>query len=407
MNELYRPALLVLASTYPRWKDDPEPGFVHELCRRLSDHFDVIALVPDAPDADPNGLLDGVEVVRYRYAPRFLQTLVHNGGIAANLRKYPWKLLLVPGFILGQYLAARRILKKRKIDLIHAHWLIPQGLIARWLKSTSAIPYLVTSHGGDLFGLRGRALEKVKKNVADSAAAMTVVSAAMRDEAQNIGLSPPRLDVIPMGVDLQQRFVVDFEVQRASSEILFVGRLVAKKGLKYLLDAMPKILELRRDVVLTIAGFGPEEDSLRMQAHRLGIESRVDFLGAVPQRELPGLYRRASVFVAPFIRDVSGDQEGLPVVLMEAIGCGCPVVVGHVAGIHDLLGNFAEEVCVNPQDSAALCTAVVAVLDAPTRMLERAEKIREAASAHIDWQVIAKNYADILTGCIEPHSGSL
>lgn len=397
-----KPTLLVLASTYPRWRNDPEPGFVHELCRRLNDRFDVIALVPDAPGADPSGRLDGVEVVRYRYAPRPLQTLVNDGGIAANLRKYPWKLLLVPGFVLGQYLAARRILKGRKIDLIHAHWLIPQGLIARWLKSS--VPYLVTSHGGDLFGLRGRWLEIIKRRVAHSASAMTVVSTAMRDEAQRIDLRPPRLEVLPMGVDLQQRFVVDRNIQRSSNELLFVGRLVAKKGLVHLLNAMPEILRHRPDTVLNIAGFGPEESSLRMQARQLGIESRVNFLGAMPQQELPALYRRASLFVAPFVRDASGDQEGLPVVLMEAIGCGCPVIVGAVPGIQDLLGNAASDVCIDPQDTAMLSATVLRSLNSPEQAMENARSIREKVSGHIDWQVIANGYANLIRGCIQDNA---
>ena len=84
MAEKRKPGLLVLASTYPRWKDDHEPGFVHELCKRLAGSFDVVALVPDAPGADPDGLLDGVDVVRYRYAPRWLQTLVNDGGIVTT-----------------------------------------------------------------------------------------------------------------------------------------------------------------------------------------------------------------------------------------------------------------------------------------------------------------------------------
>lgn len=396
MSESNRSTLLVLASTYPRWRNDPEPGFVHELCRRLVDRFEVIALVPDAPGADPNGLFDGVEVVRYRYAPRSWQTLVNNGGIAANLRKYPWKLLLVPGFVLGQYLAARSILKRRKIDLVHAHWLIPQGLIARWLKSAATIPYLVTSHGGDLFGLRGGWLGTLKQGVARSSAAMTVVSTAMREEALRIGLQPPRLDVLPMGVDLRHRFFVDQTIQRSASELLFVGRLVAKKGLVHLLNAMPQILQQRPDVTLTIAGFGPEGDALRMQVHQLGIGASVNFLGAIPQQDLPHLYRRASIFVAPFVRDDSGDQEGLPVVLMEAIGCGCPVIVGDVDGIHDLLGPAAKEVCINAFDTTALTTAIIDTLSEPSQAQERANQIRQTASSHIDWQVIADGYANLI-----------
>ncbi|MFC5440444.1 glycosyltransferase [Rhodanobacter ginsenosidimutans] len=399
MSEPSRPVVLVLASTYPRWANDVEPGFVHELCRRLAAGMDVIALVPDAPGADSSGMLDGVEVIRYRYAPRRLQTLVNNGGIATNLQRHAWKWLLIPGFVLGQYLAARRLLKERRVDVIHAHWLIPQGLVALGLKRRFALPYLVTSHGGDLFGLRGRVLNALKRRVAAASSAMTVVSGAMRDEATAIGLQSPELVVLPMGVDLRERFVPGAGEKRATDELLFVGRLVPKKGLPYLLDAMPRVLALRPSVRLNIAGFGPEEASLRTQASRLGIESSVSFLGAMPQASLPQLYRRASVFVAPFIRDESGNQEGLPVVLMEAIGCGCPVVVGEVAGVHDLLGSAAAEVCVDAKNAEALAAAILATLDDPEQATEHAKRIRDAAVSRVDWDVIADGYAGLIARC--------
>ena len=94
--------ILVLASTYPRWANDHEPGFIHELCKRLSGQFNIIALVPDAMDADPNGMLDGVHVVRYRYAPKKLQSLINNGGIVNKLKTFWCKWLLVPSFLMCQ-----------------------------------------------------------------------------------------------------------------------------------------------------------------------------------------------------------------------------------------------------------------------------------------------------------------
>lgn len=400
-----RPTLLVLASTYPRWPNDPEPGFVHELCRRLTPQFQIIALVPDSPGAEPSGEFDGVEVIRYRYAPRTMQTLVNNGGIATNLKRSAWKWLLVPTFVAGQYLAARRIMRKRHVDVIHAHWLIPQGLIARMLHRSHRIPYVVTSHGGDLFGFRGRALNRLKQIVASSSAGMTVVSNAMREESIRLGLSPPQLSVLPMGVDLRKRFVPDPDCPRDEDSLLFVGRLVPKKGLCHLLDAMPAVLSSRPAVRLTIAGFGPEEESLRTQALQLGIEGSIHFKGAVTQPELPAIYRRASLFVAPFIRDASGNQEGLPVVLMEAIGCGCPAVVGNVAGIRDLLGEHADAISVDPRDSVALATAILNALDHPGEARQRADAMRQAAASKVDWEVIAEAYSARLRACLPENKG--
>jgi glycosyltransferase involved in cell wall biosynthesis len=396
-----KPTILVLASTYPRWRDDPEPAFVHELCRRLVGRFDIVALVPDAPGADPSGTLDGVEVRRYRYAPRNWQRLVNNGGIATNLRRSAWKWLLVPGFLLAQYLAARKLVRTRAIDALHAHWLLPQGLIA----SSLGIPFLVTSHGGDLFGLRGRWSNRLKLRVARSAAAMTVVSTAMADEARRLGLSPPAMTVLPMGVDLRERFVPAGDVSRARDELLFVGRLVPKKGLLHLLDALPAVIAKHPSTRLTIVGFGPEEGALRAQAKRLRIDDRIDFAGAVEQRHLPDFFRRAALFVAPFVRDASGDQEGLPVVLMEAIGCGCPIVVGDVAGVDDLLGEMKSQVCVDPRNTAQLADAIIAALDDPGGLAHRTRAIRDRAVARVDWQHVAHAYGDLLQHVLDAGAG--
>ena len=80
---------------------------------------------------------------------------------------------------------------------------------------------------------------------------------------------------------------------------LFVGRLVGKKGLRHLIDAMPAITRAHPGAFLSIVGFGPEEAACREQVARLGLQDSVKFLGGVPQSELPALYRRAAVFVAP------------------------------------------------------------------------------------------------------------
>jgi glycosyltransferase involved in cell wall biosynthesis len=235
---------------------------------------------------------------------------------------------------------------------------------------------------------------------------MTVVSAAMADEARRLGLSPPAITVLPMGVDLRERFIpADDAVSRARDELLFVGRLVPKKGLVHLLDALPAVIAKRPSTRLTIVGFGPEEGALRAQAKRLRIDNRIDFAGAVEQRKLPVFFRRAALFVAPFVRDASGDQEGLPVVLMEAIGCGCPIVVGDVAGVDDLLGEMKSQVCVDPRNTAQLADAIIAALDDPSGLATTTRAIRDRAVARVDWQHVAHAYADLLLHIVEAGAG--
>jgi glycosyltransferase involved in cell wall biosynthesis len=354
-------------------------------------------VTPHTPSAAREEVMDGVRVVRYRYAPLRLQTLVHGGGMAANVRRSRWKILLLPGFLVGQYMAASREAKRSRFAVIHAHWLIPQGVVARRLSKVFRVPYVVTSHGGDLFGLRGSWATRLKRTVAGSAAAMSVVSSAMLDEADRSGIACSTMEVLPMGVDLQVRFVEALDIDRDPARLIFVGRLVKKKGLAYLLEALPRVLQAKPEVTLEIVGFGPEEASLRTQAARLGVEHAVRFLGATSQERLPALYQRAAVFVAPFVRDDSGDQEGLPVALMEAIACGCPAVVGTVPGLEDLLGGEFRSNCVDGRDPEAICEAILAVLDDPDRSVQKARELRSLVASRMDWEVIAAAYADMLS----------
>lgn len=390
------PRLLVLASTYPRWEGDHEPGFVHELCKRLANNFDVTVLCPHAPGASSDEVLDGVRIVRYRYAAESLETLVNDGGIVTNLRLHPWKLLLVPSFVLAQAWAAWKHVRRNRIQVIHAHWLLPQGLIATLLKAVTGTPYLVTSHGADLYALRARPLQALKRLVARKAAAITVVSGAMRQRMNELGVDASRIRVQPMGVDMEQRFIPDPTVQRSTRDILFVGRLVEKKGLAHLLAALPRVLQRVPDARLTIAGFGPGESEARALIQSLGLGQAVHLRGALPQSQLPQLYRSATLFVAPFIRASSGDEEGLGLVLVEAIACGCPVLAGNVPALVEVLGEENMDVAVDPWDHAVLADRIVAALMDPELAANRAERLRMDLGKRLDWSAVADGYSRIL-----------
>jgi len=394
--------ILVLASTYPRWAKDPEPGFVHELCKRLALEHHVFVLCPHAVGALATEVLDGVEVVRYRYAPKNWEVLVNNGGIVTNLRRKPLMVLLLPGFVLSQLWSAIRLVRSHRIDAIHAHWLIPQGLIAVLVSLISGrkVPFVVTSHGADLYALRGRLMNFLKRFVVRHAKAITVVSDAMQLEMARLKIETTAVSVQPMGVDLESRFTPGAEGERSSDEILFVGRLVEKKGLRYLLDAMPLIRAARPSVCLRIAGFGPEEAALRKQVDRMQLNGFVHFLGPVEQADLPSLYRHAAVLVAPFVRASNGDTEGLGLVVVEAIGCHCPVVVGDVPAVKNVIPDGEGKV-VSPLDTEALANAVVDILENPKSALDSVTNARLRLSQQLSWSVVVTGYSELLRKIVE------
>lgn len=394
----HRKRLLVLASTYPRWRGDHEPGFVHELNRRLVDDFNVHVVCPHAPGAAHFEVMDGVSIHRFRYAPEKLEVLVQDGGILANLKRSYWKWCLVPSFFLGLVFACSRWVKQIEPHCIHAHWIIPQGLA---LASCAVLsrplpPFLVTSHGGDLFGLGGRVFTLLKRWVLKKADAVTVVSRPMVDAADGIGGPLRHIDVIPMGVDFEGRFSLDSSVERVPGQILFAGRLVEKKGVKYLIEALQAIRARVPDAHLVIIGGGPEQDALAQLVSTLGLQDCVVFLGAMSQATLPEHYRSATVFVAPFVNAVSGDREGLGLVSAEAIACGCPVVVGDVPVVSDLFLDTEMDMRAIPGSSESLARKVADILLAPDAAVQRVMVVRKRLEAQLSWKVVAKRYSILL-----------
>ncbi len=401
MTPKAKPRLLVLTSTFPRWRNDPEPPFVFELSRRLIDTFDITVLAPRTPGSLDCETLDGLRVIRFPYFIRRWENLAsHGGGILNRLRANPLNYWLIPPFLLGELWALARLLRQEPFDVIHAHWLIPQGLVAvlaRWL-THRPVPLVSTSHGGDLFALRGTILSRIKQKVMNTSTQVTVVSAAMHTQVIAMGIAPQQVAVIPMGVDMRHQFTPGLGDERQAHELLFVGRLVEKKGLPLLLQAMPGVLAQHPGTHLIIAGGGPLESELRRLTARLGIGGQVDFLGMVAQSDLPPLYRRATLFVAPFLVAASGDQEGFPLVPLEAIGCGCPIICGEVAAFGEVIRHEVEALLIPQGNSTALAAAIIALLNDPPRRQRLAANARQRCLEAFDWESIAKRYAALLLG---------
>ncbi len=385
--------LLVLSSTYPRWKDDVEPSFVHELSRRLVNDFDVMVLCPHAKGAKKLDVMDGVSIQRYRYAPESLESLVNNGGIIGNLKQSPVKLLLVPFFMLSQLINTCVAIRKFKPDIIHAHWIVPQGLILVLTQLlVGKTPFILTSHGADLFALRGRLLGKLKSMVLNCATHITVVSQVMKQRAIALGSNANKISVMPMGVDFSK--FAPKNVARKKDEILFVGRLVEKKGVAYLIHAMEKVQQQLPDVHLNIIGFGPEEQSLKQLVNSLNLNTRVSFLGAKKQDELIDYYQSSALFVAPFIEATNGDQEGLGLVTIEAIASGCPVLIGDVQAVRGL-----PITRVDVTDTADFSSHIVSTLEG--RAFQHNRDVIAWFGKKYDWAIVAKGYKSIFLKVLE------
>lgn len=393
-----RPRVLVLTSTFPRWADDPEPAFVFELSRRLCESYEITVLAPRSAGSRRRETMAGLNVVRFPYFFNRWETLANQGGgILNRLKTNRLNYLLLPFFLMGQFAALAGLLRKNEYDLIHAHWIIPQGLLAVFLRGILRCKAAIvcTSHGGDLFALQGKLLQCLKARVISSADALTLVSHAMQTAKPLLKADAGKFHVIPMGVDLRHAFTPDTHVRRGEHELLFVGRIVEKKGLHILLKAMPEVLNAFPDCHLTVAGAGPLEQEVKRQAHKAGLSRKITFLGMLAQAELPALYRRAALAVFPFVVAKSGDQEGLGLVVVEAMGCGCPVIASDLATVRDTVEHGVTGMLVPPGSPDALAAAIIESLKNPDKREEMASNARNNVVGKFDWQTIAGKYSEL------------
>jgi glycosyltransferase involved in cell wall biosynthesis len=391
--------MLVLTSTFPRWQGDSEPPFVYELSRRLADSFEVHVLAPHAPGSQTAEVMNGVHVHRFRYGPTSFERIAYQGGILANLKKSPILLGLMPFFLAAQFLAAARLLIRFRIRLIHAHWIIPHGVLALLAKRICGwrVRVVCTSHGADLYGVKGPVFRQIKKMVARGCDHLTVVSRSMRTDVLRLDVEPAKVSVMPMGVDLQRRFVRPPQPAPVQS-LLFVGRLVEKKGLRYLLQAMPEISARFPGVHLTVVGDGPCRTKLEKLSADLGLRERVEFLGAVRNDELPKLYQRSGIIVFPSVVSDDGDREGFGLVLVEALGCGCAVVATDLPAMRDIVEDKATAIIVRQKRPDQIAAAINRLLSTPELRAAMAHAGRRHVLTHFDWEVVAYGYRMLLNG---------
>ncbi|MEY3221024.1 MAG: hypothetical protein RIT27_2381 [Pseudomonadota bacterium] len=394
--------LLVLTSTFPRWEGDKEPPFVFELSKRLIEGFNVHVLTPHFPLAKHKENLANLSITRFKYFFTNFQTLAYNGGILANLKRNIGLYFLIPFFLIGESIALYKLLKEKNFAVIHAHWIIPQGLIAvlitRLMKRK--VPILCTSHGGDLYGLNNRFLKKLKSYVLNKVDKITVVSQAMKQEVLNLGISEDKIQVISMGVDLQQTFVPNNQIQKAKESILFVGRLVEKKGVNYLLEAFAKIIEKYPHAKLNIVGTGTEEQTLKQQAKTLDIERYVSFLGAIENSQLPVLYQQTELVVFPSVIGKDGDREGFGLVLVEALGCECAIIATDLLAMQDILTHGENALIVPQKNVEQLANKLDELLNNTPLQKTLGKNGRAFVLINYDWKIIANRYDELLNNCV-------
>ncbi|MCR9165178.1 MAG: glycosyltransferase family 4 protein [Nannocystaceae bacterium] len=260
-------------------------------------------------------------------------------------------------------LGAAQKARKHEVEHVHAHMAHVPASVAMLLASQLGVPFSFTGHAVDIFSQRTLLKTKLKR-----AAFCACISQwhqrfyqeLLRDSGAR-ELDEHRLPVVRCGVDVSE-FSPPASRPPGPIRIVTVGRLIEKKGFDLLLHALAKQPADMPAFQCTIMGGGEEAQALESLRDALKLQDRVEFTGAVPNHEVRERLQAADLFVLPCRIAKSGDRDGIPVVLMEAMASGVPVIAGDIPSIRELVRHEGSGLLVAPESVTELSTAITRML---------------------------------------------
>ncbi len=374
--------VLMLTWEYPPFVVGGLGHHVAGLARGLCEQGDeVTVLTANCAGAEPYTRSEGLEVWRVGSEP-------DRGGDFLG-----W----VYSFNEALVKQACALMENGGFDLIHAHdWLV--GPAATALKQRFGLPLTVTIHAtehgrnGGLFTDLQHAIHREEWRLCNEANRIIACSKYMVGEVTRLFAVPAgKAVMIPNGIDpepLELGFSVDetaLEEELAGKKtILFVGRLVAEKGVQVLLRAVPAVLQHHPDALFLIAGRGPYEGELRALAAGLGVGDRVRFLGFIEETQKQRLMRQAHLITAPSLYEPFG------IIALEAMASGTPIVASSAGGLDEIVDHRQTGLKVPPGDHQALAAAIMEVLADETLARGMAARAAMAVREYYSWEAISE-----------------
>jgi glycosyltransferase involved in cell wall biosynthesis len=332
-----------------------------------------------------------------------LNTFGYAEGMRADVRLRASAIAIAPLAMLAGWVKALRVARKTRATIVHAHWVIPGGVIGA--AAAGSIPLVISLHGSDVFVAERHALARWAARTAFGRARwVTSCSEDLRSRAIRLGANAGRSTVIPYGVD-GTRFRPDSEERRRGRRmlgiadnaplVLAVGRLVKKKGFEYLIDAAAILRSRHANLRVAIAGEGDLDAALRARAREAGLGDQVKFLGVVSHQDVPSLLAAADVAVAPSVRDEAGNVDGLPNTVMEIMASGTPLVTTPAGGIATVATDGETARLVPERDVRALAAAIDELLQQPSLRAALGLRARALVCRDHSWERVAAQFETI------------
>lgn len=398
-----RKKIIVVTSTFPASDSDPVPAFVREqiiAMQKAAPYLEFFVLAPHDKRSNTRSYSEHPYYTEHRFhyaIPHSIEKLAGR-GIMPALQANPLNYLLILPLFIGELLATWRLAKKIRPDVLYAHWFTPQAIICMIVARYTGIPFVFTTHASDVAVWRKIPIigSFIVKEVACQASKITAVSERSMHKLKSFFTNKEWSDlqkntrIIPMGISVEPNSPRIHQ----NNTILFIGRLVEKKGLQYLLPAFKKALQDNPDARLVIAGDGPWRQKLEALARELQIQKNVEFVGYIHGDEKAKLLADASYYAVPSIITDSGDAEGLPVSLMEGLANGLVCIATEESGADNILEDGKDGYLIPQKDIDALANALRLALSLNKTAYQAVSKRALQTSRQFEWPTVAAKHLD-------------
>lgn len=400
--------ICTLTSSFPRYKGDMSGIFIYHLSKSLIDKgVEVEIICPHFFGYPKFEIMDGIKIHRFTYfIPEKYQKLAYGHGILKNIHTDIISILQLPFFLLASLLYTLWKIKKLKPDIIHSHWMIPQGLIGIICRRILKVPCVTTVHGSDIFGLNEQWIDKFKAEVIKWSDKCTVNSQRAKNKVMEL-ICREDIKTIPMGVDTEifKRTSDVIELRRLYGKntkiILYVGRFIDLKGVEYLIKSIPDVRNNIPDIKVLLIGEGPNKKSYMNLIQELNLVECFHFINPLPQEKLIKYYSYSDLLVLPSIVNDSGESEGLGVVLLEALSCHCPVIGTDTGGISEIITNGKTGLIAEPKNAVSLAEKIEILLkDNKTRKMT-IENGYKMIQKKFTWNVITDRFINVYESILD------
>lgn len=382
--------ILFFTSSFPRDRKDISSVFVKRLAEEIAadPSFQISVLAPQVADMPFDKQFGLIRVHRFRYwFPRRSQLLT-TGSIRDQIIRYPRLVMQVPFFLVAELWALVKLLRREPVDIIHAHWLFPQGFITALYKRfiRPSVRIVCTVHGSDVNVLRGTFFRAIHRWAIAMIDAVVVVSPSLAENPLFSGQKHP--NIISMGFDPVRAPQEAVEIVRDMYDrgplLLFVARLVPAKNLDTVIDAMPHVWKKMPGASLVIIGDGSFREHYAEQAARSDRPEQIHFLGNLPKNKLAVYYCAADVLVA------ASNAEGFGLIFLEALSAGLPIVTTSV-GIIPTIASEAVFVFAKEDGPETIARVIEQALDRKQGM---SREELEVLTRTYGWRTVADQYKD-------------